>query len=172
MSNHFHLLIETPLGNLSEFMRHFNIRYTSHFNIRHKRSGHLYQGRYKGILVDKEAYLTILSRYIHLNPVRIKGMKGRPSTEKRQHLQKYRWSSLPGYINKRNNGFDLVVDCSGNPKAIEQAIHYLNPMGKFLLFGICPQNSTININPFQVFQKELTILGSVINPYSFPKSIN
>src|SRR3972149_606292 len=47
MDNHFHLLLETPLANLSEFMRWFNITYTSHYNRRHKRSGHLYQGRYK-----------------------------------------------------------------------------------------------------------------------------
>ncbi len=77
MDNHFHLLLETPLGNLSEFMRWFNITYTSHYNRRQKRSGHLYQGRYKSILVEKETHLYILSRYIHLNPVRIKQMKVR-----------------------------------------------------------------------------------------------
>jgi REP element-mobilizing transposase RayT len=71
MTNHFHLLLETPLGNLSEFMRRFNISYTGYFNQRHRRSGHLYQGRYKSVLVDKEAYLSILSRYIHLNPIRV-----------------------------------------------------------------------------------------------------
>ena len=71
MTNHFHFLLETPLGNLSEFMRHFNISYTGYFNQRHRRSGHLYQGRYKSILVDKEAYLSILSRYIYLNPIRV-----------------------------------------------------------------------------------------------------
>ena len=76
------------------------------------------------------------------------------------------------YLNKKYQGFDLVVDCSGNPKAIEQAIQYLNPMGKLLLFGICPQNSVININPFQVFKKELTIIGSVINPFTFSYGID
>ena len=80
--------------------------------------------------------------------------------------------NISKYVNKKNNGFDLIVDCSGNSKAIEKAIKYLNPMGKLLLFGICPQNSFIKINPFQVFQKELTILGSVINPYTFPASID
>ncbi len=67
MSNHFHLLIETPKGNLAEFMRKFNITYTGYYNRRHDRVGHLYQGRYKSILVDKNEYLSILSRYIHLN---------------------------------------------------------------------------------------------------------
>jgi putative transposase len=100
MDNHFHLLIETPLGNLGEFMRRFNITYTGYYNRRHNRVGHLYQGRYKSILVDKENYLSVLSRYIHLNPVRIKVMEQKTKEEKIQHLQNYKWSSLPGYINK------------------------------------------------------------------------
>lgn len=101
MSNHFHLLIETPLGNLSEFMRHFNITYTGYHNRRHKRTGHLYHGRYKSILVDKDAYLILLSRYIHLNPVKVKGKNKLSQKEKMQYLKHYRWSSLPGYISKR-----------------------------------------------------------------------
>ena len=100
MENHFHLLIETPLGNLGEFMRHFNITYTGYYNRRHNRTGHLYQGRYKSILVDKESYLSVLSRYIHLNPVRIQAMEKNTDEEKIQHLRNYTWSSLPGYINK------------------------------------------------------------------------
>ncbi len=100
MENHFHLLIETPLGNLGEFMRHFNITYTGYYNRRHNRVGHLYQGRYKSILVDKESYLSILSRYIHLNPIRIKVTEQKTDEEKIQHLRNYTWSSLPGYINK------------------------------------------------------------------------
>ncbi len=75
MSNHFHLLLETPKANLSEFMRKFNITYTGYYNRRHDRVGHLYQGRYKSVLVDKNEYLSVLSRYIHLNPVKIKAMK-------------------------------------------------------------------------------------------------
>lgn len=100
MENHFHLLIETPLGNLGGFMRHFNITYTGYYNRRHNRVGHLYQGRYKSILVDKESYLSVLSRYIHLNPVRIKEMERKTDKEKIQHLRNYKWSGLPGYINK------------------------------------------------------------------------
>lgn len=100
MSNHFHLLLETPLGNLGEFMRQFNITYTGYFNRRHKRAGHLYQGRYRSILVEKAAYLSILSRYIHLNPVKIKKMDKMPYGEKIKHLTNYDWSSLPGYIKK------------------------------------------------------------------------
>ena len=101
MTNHFHLLAETPLGNLAEFMRHFNIVYTGYFNRRHRRTGHLYQGRYKSVLVDKETYLTALSRYIHLNPVRIKAMEKGPLEDRIKELLSYRWSSLPGYLSSR-----------------------------------------------------------------------
>ena len=97
MDNHFHLFLETPLANLSEFMRWFNITYTSHYNRRHKRSGHLYQGRYKSILVEKDSYLHVLSRYIHLNPVRTKQKKNASLTEKKNYLKSYPWSSLLGY---------------------------------------------------------------------------
>jgi len=103
MNNHFHLLVETPLGNLAEFMRKFNITYTSYYNRRHKRIGRLYQGRYKSILVDKNEYLSILSRYIHLNPVRIKSMEKSPAKEKIRILTRYHWSSLPGYLLKRKS---------------------------------------------------------------------
>jgi len=99
MDNHYHLLVETPKGNLSEFMRRFNITYISYFNKRHNRIGHLYHGRYKGILVDKESYLTILSRYIHLNPTKVKEVIDRPAKEKEEYLKEYPWSSLSGYIN-------------------------------------------------------------------------
>lgn len=101
MNNHFHLLLETPLGNLGEFMRQFNIIYTGYFNRRHGRVGHLYQGRYKSILVDRASYLTILSRYIHLNPVKTKVWTKVPFQEKSSYLTSYSWSSLPGYLDKR-----------------------------------------------------------------------
>ena len=70
MSNHYHLLIETPDANLSKGMRQLNGVYTQSFNRRHNRVGHVFQGRYKGIHVEKEAYLLELARYIVLNPVR------------------------------------------------------------------------------------------------------
>ena len=98
MSNHFHLLAETPLGNLSEFMRHLNISYTSYFNRRHKRSGHLFQGRFKSFIIDKDAYLLQVSRYIHLNPVCIKSLKNKPIAERKKVLTGYLWSSLPGHF--------------------------------------------------------------------------
>ena len=70
MGNHYHLLIETPLGNLARGMQRLNGRYTQWFNFHHDRSGHLLQGRYKAILVEKEEHLLELCRYVVLNPVR------------------------------------------------------------------------------------------------------
>jgi REP element-mobilizing transposase RayT len=70
MTNHYHLLIETPDGNLSKGMRQLNGVYTQRFNRSHGRVGHVFQGRYKAVFVEKESYLLELSRYIVLNPVR------------------------------------------------------------------------------------------------------
>ena len=72
MSNHYHLLVETPEGNLSQGMRKFNGVYTQLFNRRHIRVGHVFQRRYKVILVEKQAYPLELFRYFVLNPVRAK----------------------------------------------------------------------------------------------------
>jgi putative transposase len=84
MDNHYHLLIETPQGNLSAGMRQLNGVYTQRFNRRHTRVGHVFQGRFKAILVERENYLLELCRYVVLNPVRA-GLAKRPQT--------YRWSS-------------------------------------------------------------------------------
>ena len=84
MDNHYHLLIETPQGNLSAGMRQLNGIYTQRFNRRHTRVGHVFQGRFKAILVERENYLLELCRYVVLNPVRA-GLAKRP--------QMYRWSS-------------------------------------------------------------------------------
>ena len=84
MDNHYHLLIETPDGNLSQGMRQLNGIYTQRFNQRHGRVGHVFQGRFKAILVDKENYLLELCRYVVLNPVRA-GMVRYPG--------RYKWSS-------------------------------------------------------------------------------
>jgi hypothetical protein len=88
MDNHYHLLIETPRGNLSQILHHINGAYTTYFNISHGHSGHLFQGRFKAILVEKDSYGKELSRYIHLNPVRA-GLVKNPL--------EYRWSSYRYY---------------------------------------------------------------------------
>jgi REP element-mobilizing transposase RayT len=84
MENHYHLLIETPNANLSKGMRELNGVYTQGFNQRHRRVGHLFQGRYKAILVEKDNHLLSLCRYVVLNPVRV-GLIKRP--------EQWRWSS-------------------------------------------------------------------------------
>jgi len=89
MDNHYHLLIETPSGNLPQIMRHLNGAYTTYFNVKRARSGHLFQGRYKAILVEIDEYAKELSRYIHLNPVRAKMVKT---------PEEYEWSSYRFYI--------------------------------------------------------------------------
>ena len=93
MSNHYHLLLETPEGNLSQIMRHINGAYTTYYNIKRKRTGHLFQGRFKAILVEADEYALELSRYIHLNPVRV-GMAEKPG--------EYSWSSFKSYIGQGN----------------------------------------------------------------------
>jgi hypothetical protein len=85
------------LANLQEFMRHFNISYTSSFNKRHNRAGHLYQGRYKSFLIDADSYLLDVSRYIHLNPVRTKERSKASSQENKAYLRRYQWSSYIDY---------------------------------------------------------------------------
>ena len=85
MGNHYHLMIETPEANLTKGMRHLNGVFTQWSNRRHKRSGHLFQGRYKAILVDRDSYFLELARYIVLNPVRAAMVK---------HPRLWAWSSL------------------------------------------------------------------------------
>jgi putative transposase len=92
MKNHYHLLLETPSGNLSQVMQHINGAYTNYFNAKRKRAGHLFQGRYKSILIEADSYTLELSRYIHLNPARV-GASVVPDD--------YRWSSYKDYIGLR-----------------------------------------------------------------------
>jgi putative transposase len=87
MNNHYHLVVETPGGNLSQGMRQLNGVYTQYFNRRHHRVGHVFQGRYKAVLIDKESYLLEVSRYVVLNPVRAKAVKS---------PEDWKWSSYRG----------------------------------------------------------------------------
>ncbi len=88
MTNHYHLLVETPDPNLSRAIQWINVSYATYFNRKRDRRGHLFKGRFKSILIDADEYLKHLSRYIHLNPVRAK-MIDRPSG--------YLWSSYPAF---------------------------------------------------------------------------
>lgn len=93
MGNHYHLLLQTPHGNLGRVMRHINGVYTQRYNRLKRTDGPLFRGRYKAIVVEEDAYLLQLSRYIHRNPVDMK----RPLVKR---LEQYRWSSYLAYINK------------------------------------------------------------------------
>jgi len=135
MANHFHLLIRTPLANLQEFMRHFNISYTSYFNRAHRRPGHLYQGRYKSFLIDADHYLQEVSRYIHLNPIRIQMEKSASRQEKIKYLRGYGWSSYPGYLfpNRRRDWLrvdEVLGDFGGDRRRGRRAY------ARFVLEGI------------------------------------
>lgn len=84
MTNHYHLLVETPEANLSQGMRQLNGVYTQRFNRMHARVGHVFQGRYKAILVERDSYLLELARYVVLNPLRARMVK---------RLENWHWSS-------------------------------------------------------------------------------
>jgi len=98
MDNHYHLILETPLSNMAQIMQNINTIYTVYVNTKYNRSGHLFQGRYKSIIVDKDSYLLELSRYIHLNPVR---------AEIVDSPEEYKWSSFNDYCGSR---MDELVD--------------------------------------------------------------
>jgi putative transposase len=109
LDNHYHLILETPIGNLVKIMHGINSRYTGYFNRKYQRVGHLLQGRYRAILVEKDAYLLALSRYVHLNPIRA-GIT--------DNLEKYSWSSYLGFIQPRKKvswmDYDWVLSQFGN----------------------------------------------------------
>ena len=111
MPNHVHLLIEVGSNPLSKTMQGLQFTYTQYFNREHKTVGHLFQGRYKAILCDKEAYLIELVRYIHLNPVRARLVK-RP--------QDHRWGSYPVYFGSQKEPMvmtDFVLGHFGRNRA-------------------------------------------------------
>jgi REP element-mobilizing transposase RayT len=89
MSNHYHLLVQTPAANISRCMRHINGVYTQRYNRRHRCDGQLFRGRYKSILVSGDSYLLQLVRYVHKNPVKA-GIVSEP--------EEYLWSSHKPYL--------------------------------------------------------------------------
>ena len=100
MNNHVHLLVETPQANISRFMQSLMTAYTMYFNKRHRRVGHLLQGRFGGKPVEGDEYLLKLSRYVHLNPVHVGEIERSPLKEQVRYLRSYRWSSYPAYAGR------------------------------------------------------------------------
>jgi putative transposase len=101
MNNHYHLVIETPDGNLSKGMRQLNGVYTQTFNKRHRRTGHVFQGRFKAILVQKDSHLLEVCRYVVLNPVRAKTVS---------HPRQWQWSSYHATVGIAAVNGCLTVD--------------------------------------------------------------
>ena len=98
MPNHFHLFLKTKHANLSKFMQSFLTSFTVTINRKYHKSGHIFQGRYKAILVESELYKNKLSRYIHLNPVKLKKYESSSNDILIERLNTYEWSSYPYYI--------------------------------------------------------------------------
>ena len=102
MRNHYHLLVETPLGNIGAFEHRLNTAYGTYCRFRRKWKGHVLQHRYGGKLVNGDGYLLAVTRYIHLNPVKISRMRGASERERLDCLIRYPWSSYRGYVQKRH----------------------------------------------------------------------
>jgi putative transposase len=116
MGNHYHLIVETPKANLSSFMHSVQSGYTTYFNRKRNRSGHLFQGRYKSILIDKDAYLLELSRYVHLNPIR---------AHMAETPEGYPFSSYPSFIDPRRETLvsrDLILGMSHGPEGYRRFV--------------------------------------------------
>jgi hypothetical protein len=134
--------METPSGNLPEIMRHINSAYTTYFNLRRKSSGHLFQGRYKAILVDVDEYAKELSRYIHLNPVRAKMVEA---------PEEYDWSSYQFYVGKQKPPEWLYRD------------YILGRFGKRISTAQTKYEKFVNVLIDQDYQSPLTeVVGSTI----------
>ena len=97
MDNHIHLLVRTPRANLSRFMQRLLTSYALYARYKHRRPGHQLQGRFKAKLVEDRVYLLAVTRYIHLNPIKIAACRKLPRGERLRRLNAYRWSSYGGY---------------------------------------------------------------------------
>ena len=152
MNNHYHLILETPRGNLSKIMHFINTSYAAFFNTRRKRVGPLYQGRYKSILVQQDGYLHHLSRYVHLNPVRA-GLVKDPKD--------YFWSSCKYYISNITApewlNITLIFSMFHTNKSKAMSLYK-----QFILEGIGKEKDII---------KENTIKGFILGDYKFFEDI-
>ncbi|MFC2091775.1 transposase [Elusimicrobiota bacterium] len=152
MSNHYHLLINTPQGNLSRCMRHINGLYTQKYNKLRKTDGQLFRGRYKSILVSSDEYLLEVLRYIHLNPKKVGVV---------ENIADYRWSSHIGYL-KNLRGHDWVY---------KEIIKYLfisgtgNWKGKYIKYMLTEEKNKL----YEKFDKN--IYPSIIGNNKFKEEI-
>ncbi len=136
MTNHYHLIVETPDGNLAKGMRQLNGVYTQKLNRRHGSSGHVFQGRYAAILVDADAHLLELARYVVLNPVRA-GMVGAPKA--------WRWSSYRATTGKAKPPPWLAADALLAHFARERAAA-VRRYRRFVAQGVGARSIWTNLN--------------------------
>ncbi len=101
LSNHYHLYIETPYGNVQRFMQRLNTAYSMYHRYKHNEPGHCFQGRYGAKLISGDAYITALTRYIHLNPVKTAANAERSQAALLNELSSYPWSSYHGYVDAK-----------------------------------------------------------------------
>src|SRR5688572_9758722 len=146
MPNHFHLMVETTEANLSRSMQWLGVSYTVWFNRRHQRAGHLFQGRFKSIIVDPAGWAVELSRYVHLNPVRTQAL-GLSKAERAQSrtvalppadrqtvrrrletLREFRWSSYPAYVGQSRApawlSWEAILERMGQGSLTVRQRHY------------------------------------------------
>ena len=126
MDNHYHLLIETPDANLSAGMRQLNGVYTQRFNRRHGRVGHVFQGRFKAILVERDSYLLELCRYVVLNPVRAKMVRDAAQYGWSSYLATMGGASAPQWLQT-----DWVLGQFGKSRAVARRKY-----GEFVAEGV------------------------------------
>jgi putative transposase len=121
MDNHFHLLVRTPRGNLSRFMQRLCTAYAMYARYKHRRPGHQFQGRFKAKLVEDDVYLRVLSRYLHLNPVKTAAVRRLDHAARRRLLNGYRWSSYGGYVDRKRAeefvAYDVLNEFSADAAA-------------------------------------------------------
>jgi len=111
LTNHYHLAAQTEHANLHEFMHYLNTAYTVWVNKRNRRTGHLFEGRYKAIVMEEEGYLLSVSGYLHLNPVRMRGWQNRSVEERLQRIESYAWSSYRAYTRSGVKDRDPRISC-------------------------------------------------------------
>lgn len=133
MPNHYHLLIKPRFEDgMTRFMKKLNMGYARYFNEKYERTGALFQGRYKSVLVSKEPHFIHLPYYIHLNPLDLKAPEWRESKLKDYHqaikfLENYRWSSHLDYLGKKNfpsvTQREFLLDFFNGPKGYERSVN-------------------------------------------------
>lgn len=129
MPNHFHLMLRQKVdGGISKFMQKLGTSYTMRFNKKYERVGSLFQGKFKAVLVEKDAHFMYLPYYIHTNPISLLSSteRGLASIHQVGFLEKYRWSSLPDYMGEKNFPSvirkDFLLEPFGNEKKYKKSI--------------------------------------------------